>query len=60
MSGIATGLKGQARWQAVKAHRLAMYQKAYLEYLEGKVSLSYLNERLNKLLQTGFKPRGIR
>lgn len=60
MAGIATGLMGRARWQALKAHRLAMYQKAYLRYLEGEVSLDYLNERLNKLLEIGIKPKGVK
>lgn len=56
MPGLLTGIKGPARLRALKAHRLALYQSAYIKYLFGECELDYLNLRLNKLLELNIKP----
>ncbi len=53
---IALGIYGPKRLEILKAHRLALYQAAYIKYLWGECPLEYVNERLNKLIEVGIKP----
>jgi len=54
MPVIAKDIKGKDRYYAIRAHRLAVYCKAYVGYLDGTSSLGYLNERLSKLCECGI------
>lgn len=56
---IAPGIRGSKRYSILAAHRLALYQAAYVKYLWGECDLEYLNERLNKLLEMGLKPKQV-
>ena len=58
--GLTTGLIGKRKIQVLKAHRLALYQSAYIKFLFDEVPLEYLNERLNKLIEIGITPKKVR
>jgi len=51
--GIATRLRGREREEAIRAHRLSQYCRAYFGILAGTHTLEYLNLRINKLAECG-------
>jgi hypothetical protein len=46
--GIATGLRGRARYLEVKDHRWTCYLKALDDLFEGKTTPEYVSERAKK------------
>lgn len=56
MSAIGK-VKGEKRLAALRSHRLIEYHAAYVKYLAGDCSLSYLNIRLDKLISVAPEPK---
>lgn len=52
--GIVTGVKGGARLQILRLHRLLEFEKAFSAYLEGKTSAAHVMARAKKMLEVGL------
>ena len=53
-STIAPGVKGRARLQILRLHRLLEFERVFTLYLEGKTSADYVTARAKKMLDVGL------
>lgn len=51
---IAPGVKGKARTQLLRLHRLLEFEKAFTAYLEGKATSDHVTARAKKMLEIGL------
>jgi hypothetical protein len=52
--GIATGIKGRARWKSLQLHRLLEFEKVWDDYLTGRATAAQVRDRAKKMLAVGL------